>query len=163
MAGKASTGTTGEYGPSFDHVRLRSRPYLEHRIEYGGIGMQSFVGVMSDDEREAVIEYVLARSGSRVTDERLTRYERVGGARIFREHCSACHAIAGRPATGSPTYPGTDFGIVTPSYDLVVERTIHGYYWWMPDFRQFEEREVKAVARWVQNVAGGHEFVSPVE
>lgn len=160
MNGRTPTGTTGEYGPNFDEVRLTSLAYVDHRIEYGGYGMQSFAGEMTEPERAAVAEYVLRGSGSRVRDVDVPRRDFDHGARLFAQNCSTCHSIAGRAATGRPTWMGTDFGEVKPSYDLVYEKTVNGYYWWMPSFRDtFEtEADVKALARYVEKVAGGHPF-----
>lgn len=163
MNGRTPTGTTGEYGPNFDDVKIDSRAYVDHRIEYGGYGMQSFSGEMTAREKDAVARYVLEGSGSRVRDVEVPAREMALGRQVFEQHCRTCHSIAGRAATGRPTWIGTDFGIVTPSYDHVMEKTINGYYWWMPSLRDAvrNEAEVKAVARYVEEVAGGGRFRDP--
>lgn len=162
MNGRTPTGTTGEYGPNFDEVRLTSLAYVEHRIEYGGYGMQSFETELTPEQRTAVAEYVFRTAGSRVRDVEVPRRDFDYGRRVFNENCAGCHSIAGRVARGRPTWIGTDFGEVKPSYDLVYEKSVNGYYWWMPSFRdKFTEREVKAVARYVEKVAGGHPYRDP--
>ena len=164
MNGRTPTGTTGEYGPNFDDVELESLAYVEHRIEYGGYGMQSFTSEMTPAEKDAVARYVLEGAGSRVRDVAVPAREMRLGQQVFEQHCRTCHAIAGRAATGRPTWIGTDFNVVTPSYDHVMEKTINGYYWWMPSFRDAvrSEAEVKAVARYVEKVAGGGRFRDPM-
>ncbi|MBB4662716.1 c-type cytochrome [Conexibacter arvalis] len=163
MNGRTPTGTTGEYGPNFDDVELTSRAYVDHRIEYGGYGMQSFATELTPDEREAVARYVLTGAGSRVREVAVPRDQLAQGRRVFEQHCRTCHSIEGRAATGRPTWIGTDFGEVRPSYDLVYEKTINGYYWWMPSFRDQMRTEemVKALARYVEKVSGGRPFRDP--
>jgi cbb3-type cytochrome c oxidase subunit III len=163
MNGRTATGTTGEYGPNFDDVEIDSRDYVDHRIEYGGYGMQSFADEMTEPEKDAVARYVLTGAGSRVRDVDVPAREMRLGQQVFEQHCRTCHAIAGRPATGRPDFPGTDFGVVTPSYDHVMEKAINGYYWWMPSLRDAvrSEAEIKAVARYVEEVAGGGRFRDP--
>lgn len=162
MNGRTPTGTTGEYGPNFDEVRLPNRDYVDFRIEYGGSGMQSFANEMTAEEKDAVARYVMSTAGSRVRDVAVPAREMRLGQQVFEQHCRTCHAIAGRAATGRPTFPGTDFGVVIPSYDHVMEKTINGYYWWMPSLRdELDEAQVKAVARYVEKVAGGGRFRDP--
>jgi mono/diheme cytochrome c family protein len=163
MNGRTPTGTTGEYGPNFDDVKIESRAFLDSRIENGGYGMQSFATEMNAKEKDAVARYVLEGSGSRVRKVDVTARTMRLGEQVFEQHCRTCHSIAGRAATGRPTFPGTDFGVVTPSYDHAMEKTINGYYWWMPAFRDKvrNEAEVKAVARYVEKVAGGGRFRDP--
>lgn len=165
MNGRTPTGTTGEYGPNFDDVAIDSREYVDHKIEWGGFGMQSFANEMTPAEKDAVARYVLDGAGSRVRDVAVPARDMRLGQQVFEQHCRTCHAIAGRAATGRPDFPGTDFGVVTPSYDHVMEKAINGYYWWMPSLRDAvrSEAEVKAVARYVEKVAGGGRFRDPFE
>lgn len=162
MNGRTPTGTTGEYGPNFDDVQIDSRDYLDFRIEYGGPGMQSFANEMTEEEKDAVARYVLKGAGSRVRDVAVPAREMALGRQVFTQHCKACHTIAGRAATGRPTWMGTDFDVVKPAYDHVKEKTMNGYYWWMPSFRdEIQEARVNAVARYVEKVAGGGRFRDP--
>lgn len=163
MNGRTATGTTGEYGPNFDEVRLTSLAYVDGRIRAGGYGMQSFDSELSAAEKKAVARYVLQHAGSRVRDVDVARADFDRGQRLFAKNCATCHSIAGRAAAGRPTWMGTDFGEVRPSYDLVYEKTVNGYYWWMPSFRNTfpDEASVKAVARYVEKVAGGHPYRDP--
>lgn len=162
IAGRTPTGTTGEYGPNFDEVKFTSAGYVDYRLSYGGFGMQSFDGTLSGEQRAAVIAYLMSNAGRRVKTADLATAAANQGREIFEEHCATCHAIGGRAATGRPRWPGTDFGEVTPSYDLAMEKAIDGYYWWMPSLRdRLDEARVKAVARWVEQNAGGHPFKPP--
>lgn len=162
MNGRTPTGTTGEYGPNFDDVRLTSLAYVNHRIKYGGYGMQSFDGELSKAEKAAVARYVLKTAGSRVREVEVPRRDLDLGREVFDENCRTCHTIEGRAATGRPTWMGTDFGEVRPSYDFVFEKAVNGSYWWMPSLRdRLDEARVKAVARYVEKVSGGTPFRAP--
>lgn len=162
MNGRTATGTTGEYGPNFDEVRFTSLAYIDHRFRYGGYGMQMFDGEMSAAEKAAVERYVLKTAGSRVREVEVPRRDMDLGRETFDQNCRTCHTIEGRAATGRPTWIGTDFGEVKPSYDHVFEKTVNGYYWWMPSLREkLDEARVKALARYVEKVSGGTPYRVP--
>lgn len=59
----ADAGTSGKVGPNLDDTKP-SESKVSSQVKSGGNGMPAFEGVMSEDEIEAVSEYVADVAGS---------------------------------------------------------------------------------------------------
>ena len=86
------------------------------------------------------------------------------GEDVFRQQCARCHAIEGRPMTGHPEYPGSNFNDVKPSFDYVLRQMRAGLDETMPSFRKrLTPEQLRAVANYVTSVAAedGRPFKEP--
>lgn len=142
--------------PDLDEVKPQLR-YVEDRVNGGGFDMPVISGELKPGELGAVVAYVADVSGSRVVDTGREDASALAlGEQAFRGHCERCHSIAGRRATGTPTYPGTDFNRVKPSQRMVMERILRGIPEEMPSFRRtLSAAQRRAVAVYVTATAGG--------
>jgi mono/diheme cytochrome c family protein len=59
----AAAGSSGMTGPNLDDV-MPSKEQVEEQVRSGGGGMPSFAGQLSDQQIEAVAEYVSSSAGS---------------------------------------------------------------------------------------------------
>jgi cbb3-type cytochrome c oxidase subunit III len=139
--------------PNLDEVKPKA-PYIRQRVETGGFDMPSLQGELSAAERSAVIAYVAEISGRNVAAGASTADQALG-EQVFLGHCQRCHAIAGRAATGSPNYPGTNFNDVRPSVKLIMNQVRRGINEEMPSFRgTLTAAQIEAVAHYVNAAAG---------
>jgi len=169
LLGRRYTDPVFEWvAPNLDHVKLK-RSYVEFRVETGGPAMASFNG-MSTAELRAIVEYVVETAGGQVVDDGSQPQEQLDeGRQIFEQNCAACHGIAGKPATGRPTYPGIDFNLVKPSERFVIHRMKTGVLpedpeALMPSFRgRLSAAEMRAVAAYVTAVAKEGPEAPPAE
>jgi mono/diheme cytochrome c family protein len=141
--------------PNLDEVRPRAE-YVVERIHDGGIDMGSFSGFQGAQLR-ALVTYITTVAGSRVVDTSAREPPNVvrAGEQIFRDNCESCHGIDGRPMSGQPLYPGTDFSRVKPSQAMVQERVMEGAGEEMPSFRgKLSESELYELAVYVTATAG---------
>jgi cytochrome c6 len=140
--------------PNLDEVKPRPE-YIRERIEHGGFDMASFTEQVSPAQMRAVIAYVVGVGGSRVVDPGADAAQLAMGEQVFRGNCQRCHSIAGRRATGRPTFPGTDFNNVKPSAALVMRQLQRGIPEEMPAFRgRLTQAQIEAVAAYVTTTAG---------
>jgi cbb3-type cytochrome c oxidase subunit III len=129
--------------------------YVRARVEGGGIDMPTIVSELRPGELQAVIAYVATASGRDIEAGRDPSASASVGEQVFRANCQACHAIAGRPMTGRPGYPGTRFEDVRPSAELVVRQVRKGIPEEMPSFRRkLSDAQIRAVAAYVTATAG---------
>jgi len=158
LAGKHFTGPIIEFeAPNLDEVRVK-RDYVRYRIEFGGPSMATFVREMPRAQFDALVEYVTETAGRNVVDNGNQPAEVLAaGKLVFAQHCAACHAIAGRAATGRPTFPGTDFTLAKPSERWILKRLNSGILPtepMMPSFRgKLTDAQMRAVATYVTAVA----------
>jgi cytochrome c oxidase cbb3-type subunit 3 len=146
--------------PNLDQVRLKRR-YVEFRVETGGPAMGAYFGPRSSEGKfHAIVEYLMEATGSRVVDDGNQPQDLLDqGRQVFDQNCAACHGIAGKAATGRPTYPGIDFNLVKPSERYVIARMMAGVLPeenppLMPSFKgRLSAAEMRAVATYVTAVA----------
>lgn len=142
--------------PSFDHVKP-TLAEIRNRIDRGGMGMAMFDRALSEREERALALYVFHTAGERVKvphEGEVDAAQLARGERVFRANCQACHQIDGRPATGRPTFPGTNFDVVRPSTRLVLKRAHEGMGVWMPAFRgRVSDEALQDVATYVNALA----------
>ncbi|HEX5147259.1 MAG TPA: c-type cytochrome [Conexibacter sp.] len=141
--------------PDLDEVKPRAE-YVRERVESGGFDMPTISGELKAGQLEQVVAYVASVSGSKVVDTGAREASAVTAGRgVFRANCESCHSIAGRRATGTPAYPGTDFNRVKPSQKMVMERITSGIREEMPSFRgKLTAAQMHAVAVYVTATAG---------
>ncbi len=143
--------------PPLDLDQVRpTRAYTLRRLAAGGVGMGSFEGELDAARLSAVAAYVLAVGGREVTvPERVPSAVLARGSAVYEEHCQACHAIAGRPATRpNPIWAGTSFEDVRPSVLYVEQKVREGQREAMPSFRDtLRGEDVRAVALYVNRSA----------
>jgi cbb3-type cytochrome c oxidase subunit III len=143
--------------PDLDQVKPQLA-YAHERIRHGGFDMPTFEGELTDAQMLAIATYVTEIGGSRVIDtSRQDPDAPALGEQVFRENCERCHAIAGRRASNRPlpAYPGTDFNLVKPSQQMVMERALKGIREQMPSFRgKLTRAQLHAVAVYVTATAG---------
>ncbi|MFL5817064.1 MAG: c-type cytochrome [Conexibacter sp.] len=145
--------------PNLDEVKLK-RHYVRYRVEFGGPAMASFTAELSRAEYRALIDYVTETAGGNVRDDGDQPAALLAqGKQVFAQQCAGCHAIAGRAATGRPTYPGMDFNLIKPSERWVIKRIKTGVLPdepepVMPSFRgRLSDAQMRAVAAYVSAVA----------
>ena len=139
--------------PNLDEVKPKAA-YVRARVTGGGFDMPSLEHELSPTQMDAVVAYVTAISGRNVAVG-ASSADVSSGEQVFRSHCQGCHAIAGRPSNGAPTYPGTDFDSVRPSVAMVLARIRRGIKDEMPSFRgKLTAAQMQAVAHYVNAVAG---------
>jgi mono/diheme cytochrome c family protein len=140
--------------PNFNEVKPKA-PYVRTRVEGGGFDMPSIKSELSPAQFSAVVAYVASASGRDIEAGSEPNADVQLGEQVFRGNCQACHMIAGRPATGRPTYPGTDFDNVRPSAALVMRQVRRGIASEMPSFRhRLTDAQIRAVAAYVTATAG---------
>jgi mono/diheme cytochrome c family protein len=140
--------------PNFNEVKPKP-DYIRARVEGGGIDMPSLTGELSRAQIQQVIAYVYTASGRDVEAGKDPNASLSSGEQLFRANCQACHAIAGRPMTGRPPYPGTDMSAVRPSAELVMRLVRRGIPDEMPSFRgKLTDTQIRAVAAYVTSAAG---------
>lgn len=141
--------------PNLDEVKPRAE-YVTERVNQGGFDMPTLTGELKPGEIEEVVAYVAAVSGGRVLDTGASDASAMTlGQQVFATNCTRCHALAGKAATGKPTFPGTDFDKVKPSQRMVIERVMRGIKEEMPSFRRkLTAAQIHAVAVYVTATAG---------
>ncbi len=140
--------------PNFNEVKPKVE-YIRARVEGGGIDMPTIVSELKPGELEAVIAYVSAVSGRDIEAGRDPSANVGLGEQLFDANCQACHTIAGRPRTGRPQYPGTEFEKVRPSAAYIVRQVRRGIPEEMPSFRRkLTDAQIRAVAEYVTETAG---------
>jgi cytochrome c6 len=140
--------------PNFNNVKPKPE-YIRARIEGGGIDMPTLLNELKPGELQAVIAYVATTSGRDIEAGRDPSASVSLGQQVFRANCQACHSIAGRPRTGTPTYPGTGFEDVRPSAAYVMRQVRRGISEEMPSFRgKLTDAQIAAVAEYVTETAG---------
>lgn len=166
--GKPHRGTTGEWGPSFDDVRIREADYVRFRIDYGGYGMPSFRDELSPRQQRAVTAFLLARAGANVAADPDVGDEQVAAGRaVFAARCGGCHGLEAVGPTSTPDEmrvigPGTDFDVVAPSPQRIRHMIAEGD-WWMPSLRRnLTRQQVEDVTAYITKVAGEGRFRDPI-
>lgn len=140
--------------PNLDEVKPRVE-YVDRRVETGGFDMPTIRQELSAAENAAVVAYVAEVSGRNVMPPSADASLVSQGQQVFREHCERCHSIAGRPMSGRPVFPGTDFNFVKPSERLVMHQVLRGIREEMPSFRgKLSAAQIRAVAAYVTATAG---------
>ncbi len=140
--------------PNFNNVKPKVE-YIRARVEGGGIDMPTIVGELKPGELEAVIAYVSTASGRDIEAGRDPSASVSLGQQVFSANCQACHTIAGRPRTGRPQYPGTQFEDVRPSAAYVMRLVRRGIPEEMPSFRRkLTDAQIRAVAEYLTQTAG---------
>jgi cbb3-type cytochrome c oxidase subunit III len=139
--------------PNLDEVKPKAS-YVRARATSGGFDMPSLQSELTAAQMTAVVAYVASASGRNVAVGS-SSVDTASGEQLFRSHCQSCHAIAGRPATGHPAYPGTSFSEVRPSVRMIVNQVRRGIKEEMPSFRRkLTAAQIEAVAHYVNAVAG---------
>jgi cytochrome c6 len=154
LAGKVAHPTFIESPiPNLDEVKPKLA-YVRRRIEEGGFDMPTLSSELNASQARAVVAYVAEVAGRNVAVG-ASSADQASGQQVFQAHCQSCHAIAGRAATGTPAYPGTDFNNVRPSVKLIEHQVRRGIRDEMPSFRgKLTDAQLEAVARYVNAVAG---------
>jgi cytochrome c6 len=153
LAGKHYGGTTGEVGPSLDEVRPAAA-YVRRRVHLGGFGMQTFEGVLSSSQIDAVVAYVSTSAGRKARNPNASATDLAAGEKVFASTCQSCHTISGHAQTGTPTFAGTDFRNVGESVGHVEKWVRDGDYWMKPLRNELDREQIRSVARYVATVAG---------
>jgi cytochrome c oxidase cbb3-type subunit III len=143
--------------PNLDEVKPRVA-YVVSRAETGGFDMPGFQGQLAREDIAAVATYVAEASGGRIADVGREDGATLSlGGQMFSQHCQRCHGIGGQKATNKPPppYPGTDFNLVKPSQQMVMERARRGIPGEMPSFRgKLTPAQLHALAVYVTATAG---------
>jgi len=151
LAGKPPGGPPIEQlAPNLDEVKVPVS-YVHRRVTSGGYDMGAFS--FRGEQLRAIVTYVATTAGRNVEADAASDVS--AGEQIFRTHCERCHTIAGRPMTGSPDYPGTDFNVVKPSTRFVVRVLHDSLAESMPVFaKRLSAQQLRDVAEYVHAVAG---------
>jgi mono/diheme cytochrome c family protein len=165
MLNRPRTAPTFELPPpSFNDVEP-TLAYVKSRVTSGGIDMQSFSGELTPFQIDAVATYVTETAGRDVDDAAADAGSQLdAGEQVFAEHCTRCHGIAGEMRAGRPQWGGTDFNVVKPSSKWILHMLDIGVDQAMPKFgKRLPPDELRAVAQYVESVAGENPEVMPEE
>lgn len=146
---KVHTGTTGEYGPSFDDIRV-SKAQVAERVHNGGIGMQSF-SELSEEQIAAVATYVSTLAGRNVAAPALSQADRTLGAQVFNSTCRSCHTLQGKQNGDAP---GTNFDIIKPGIAYIHRMITRGNVFMSPQASNLTRAQIEAVAKYVNALSG---------
>ena len=144
-----------------------SRERMIVSVKYGrpGTAMVGWGTRLSDEEIEAVVDYIRDRFMRRPEDTELQL-----GRRLYKQHCSACHGDRGNGASwakNSLNPPPRDFTSPASREELSRERMIvsvtHGRPGtaMMPFSSRLSEREIEAVVHYIRTAFMGADTPAP--
>jgi mono/diheme cytochrome c family protein len=162
----AAAGSSGVAGPNLDDAFRRSREdgfdestfeqVVREQISYPGIGLGMPADLLAGADADNVA-YFVARCAANEKDPACTppsgEITATEGSEIFAQAgCGSCHTLA---AAGSSGTVGPNLDDAKPSGDLVIDRVTNGAGA-MPPFKdRMSEEQIKAVAEFVSQNAGG--------
>ncbi|MEM1272190.1 MAG: cytochrome-c oxidase, cbb3-type subunit III [Pseudomonadota bacterium] len=115
--------------------------------------MTAFDEILTDEEIESVVQFVLEISGQEVTDPAAATF----GAGVFADNCAACHgdAAQGDIFLGAPNL--TDAIWLYGGDPAALEHTVrYSRFGVMPSWSdRLSEAEIRAVSVWVHAQGGG--------
>jgi cbb3-type cytochrome c oxidase subunit III len=162
----AAAGTSGVAGPNLDDAFRASREdgfeestfeqIVREQIAYPGIGLGMPADLLEGTDADNVA-YFVARCAANEKDPACTppsgEITATEGSEIFAQaDCGSCHTLA---AAGSSGTVGPNLDQAKPSVELVIDRVTNGAGA-MPSFKdRMSEEQIKALADYVSQSAGG--------